>query len=192
MEFKQYDSDILFLRLLYIFVVAVILTPLFLKNKLHSLQKAIEYFSVYIYVLYVFILTMLIIEKPSLEKIYPVTINWVQTDGFSMDDIPLFYAIFSSFYLQTYLLTFKRNLISNAVINRADSQEIEETGIYQYVCRVASRNSLWPPFLFVPWVRKHSSSHHFQTVFLQHYSEICLLGTGQCVFAFQCNIPSYV
>lgn len=125
MEFQQYDKDILLLRLLYIIFVAIVLIPLFLKNKLHSLQKTIEYFSVYTFLLYLFILVLVMIEKPSLEKLYPITINWIQTEDFSMNDISLFYAVFSAFYIQPYLLTYKRNLISNVIINRAHSEEIE-------------------------------------------------------------------
>lgn len=125
MEFYQYHETLLQLRILFVSIATICLIPMYLKKTLYSLERMVKYFLVLIFILYLFILISLIIERSDLEKNHKISIFWMQNKEYGLWNISIIFPVFSSFYTQPYLFTFKRSLLSNYKYIRSFSAKIE-------------------------------------------------------------------
>lgn len=189
LEFDQADPLVRILRAVFVCVVFVILIPLFLKKTLHSLEEFIKYFSYYIFFLYCFIFLAFGLERADLAKKSRIEVDFGQVQPFGMRNIPLFYTVLSCFYIQPYILTYKRNLLSGCsrVRNRVRSDPRAAFEVPQIEPRdsAGSRGRHGLLLLLQSGELEHSPGHPDEALLLQSRRQVHLLGVRVGVPDFQ-------
>lgn len=126
LEFDQRDPVLIRLRGLYVCAAAVCLIPLFLRRSFHSLSVLVKYFSLYTFFLYLVIMVSLGVEKKQLAEHTDIRVYLFPQEPFGLRTLTIWYTLLSCFYIQPYVLTYKRNLLSRLVIPRPHDPETLE------------------------------------------------------------------